>query len=126
MLKKKVRKKHNVNVEPLSDARTKLTGFFTILLVVGAAFRPGLEKALVGHALGFDREGAGFERQPLFRSTAGAIRKQIPGAPADDQRTGREIGIELSRLADAEQMTMRDARFDFGIASRTLQWRRCY
>ena len=39
---------------------------------------------------------------------------QIP-CPADDQGTGREISIELSRLADAEQMTMRDARFDFRI-----------
>lgn len=65
-------------VEPLSDARTQLAGFFTILLVVGGAFRPTLEKALIRHTLGFNRKGPGFQGQPLFSRATGAIRQDIP------------------------------------------------
>src|SRR5687767_14868020 len=75
-------------------------------LVVRATFGSRLKKALVGHALGFNGERSGLERQPFLRRTACAVGKQIPGTASNHQRAGREIGVELSRLADAEQVAM--------------------
>ena len=65
-------------VEGLSDARTKPTDFFTILSIVGGAFRPGLKKALIRHPLGFNCKGPGFQGQPLFRRATGPIGQDVP------------------------------------------------
>ena len=65
-------------VECPSDARTKPTGFFTIRLIVGGAFRPSLEETLIRHPLGFNCKGPGFQGQPLFRRATGPIGQDVP------------------------------------------------